>query len=159
MCVGSRKTTAWVVFVFKRVPFLLRKSIFCTSAACYTVFMRSKKISLIIILVVCICVAIALIAFRSSAPRETIPDVVVSDESEVALVEEYLRANIRTDAPEAPVLGGTWYVTDVVVNTATKTGSVSYEDGHIMGSALFSYKLRGGSVVIETMEKIESRGE
>ncbi len=55
------------------------------------------------------------------------------------IVENYLRKNIATIAPQKAVLGGTWYVTSVDINTTTKTGTVKYEDGHIQKASAFSY--------------------
>jgi len=55
------------------------------------------------------------------------------------IVEEYLRKNIATIAPKKAVLGGTWYVTSVDINTTTKTGSVVYEDGHVQEKSAFSF--------------------
>lgn len=119
--------------------------------------MRSKKHSLIIILVVCICAAIALVVFRAASPREVVSDVPVSRVSESDIVEVYVREHIAELAPQKAVLGGTWYVTSVSVNEAAGTGVVSYEDGHVAGSALFTYKYRGGNVSITSIEKMESR--
>lgn len=67
---------------------------------------------------------------------------------EITLVDQYMRAHIAKIAPEQAVLGGTWYVTSVFVNPSLKTGSVSYEDGHIMGSANFSYTRNDDEIVI-----------
>lgn len=76
------------------------------------------------------------------------------DESDdVAMVERYVRVHISEIAPEQAVLGGTWYVTSVLVNPSLKTGSVSYEDGHIMGNANFSYTRNGDQIVITTIHK------
>lgn len=59
------------------------------------------------------------------------------------LVEKYIRNNIETIAPEKPVLGGSWYVILVNVNPSMKTGTVTYEDGHIQGKASFNYVRNG----------------
>lgn len=72
---------------------------------------------------------------------------------DTALVEQYIRAHIAEIAPEQTVLGGIWYVTNIFVNPSTKTGSVSYEDGHIMGTADFSYVITGGQVTVTSITK------
>ena len=54
-------------------------------------------------------------------------------------VEKYLRDNIENIATNKPVLGGTWYVVSTTIIPATKTGEVTYEDGHIQSKATFNY--------------------
>ncbi len=78
-------------------------------------------------------------------------DCVALDER--VAVEQYVRANISTITPEKAVLGGSWYVTSIDVNTATKTGSMTYEDGHIQGSQNFSYVVNNGEVKINLLSK------
>ncbi len=65
------------------------------------------------------------------------------------IVEDYLRKNIATIAPQSPVLGGTWYVVRVSINPTDKNGSVVYEDGHIQETSKFAYQRKGAEVVIE----------
>lgn len=77
--------------------------------------------------------------------KDTTPDA--------AVVEAYMRANIKTLAPEKPVLGGSWYVVSVAVDPITKTGAVVYEDGHIQGKAIFSYTRTGETVVVSNIKK------
>lgn len=72
---------------------------------------------------------------------------------DMMIVEQYIRSNIKTLAPQKPVLGGSWYVTNVQVMPATKTGTVMYEDGHITGQATFSYTRIGGVVTISNVVK------
>lgn len=64
------------------------------------------------------------------------------------ITENYLRKNIATIAPKKAVLGGTWYVTSVDINTATKTGTVKYEDGHVEQTSAFGYIRTGNEVII-----------
>lgn len=68
------------------------------------------------------------------------------------LVEKYLRENIKTLAPEEPVLGGSWYVLSVEIDTSKKTGVVVYEDGHIQGKASFFYSRIGDIITIEEIK-------
>lgn len=70
------------------------------------------------------------------------------------LVEKYLRENIKILAPEKPVLGGSWYVLSVEIDTYKKTGVVAYEDGHIQGKASFHYSRIGDIVTIEKIKKL-----
>lgn len=70
------------------------------------------------------------------------------------VVEKYIRANIKTLAPEKPVLGGTLYATTIHIEPTLKTGTMKYEDGHIQGSATFSYNRNGEEVTISSVKKI-----
>lgn len=116
-----------------------------------------EKTALIFISVFVAISAIAL--FVVNKPKEILKPtpVVVSPEhttkDDQTLVEAYLRANIKTLAPEQPVLGGSWYVVSVTLNQEQKSGVVVYEDGHIQGKASFSYKIQGESVAVENIKK------
>ncbi len=95
-------------------------------------------------------VAIAISLFFIFKKDETKEVVVI----EKGIVEEYVRENIATLAPEDEVLGGTWYVVEISIDEDTDTGEVVYEDGHIEGSASFSYIIaKDGEVVIENITK------
>lgn len=59
--------------------------------------------------------------------------------SEKLLIEQYIKDNISTIAVNKPVLGGNWYTLTVKVNTGSKNGEVTYEDGHIQSKATFKY--------------------
>lgn len=63
-------------------------------------------------------------------------------------VEKYIRENIKTIALEKPVLGGTWYVTLVQINPSMKTGTITYEDGHIQRKTEFNYTINNNEVAI-----------
>ncbi len=54
-------------------------------------------------------------------------------------IEQYVRDNIGEVATNKPVLGGTWYAISINVNPSTRTGEVTYEDGHIQSKANFTY--------------------
>jgi hypothetical protein len=75
-------------------------------------------------------------------------DVACGDLAERALVEKYVRDNVSTIVAEKPVLGGTWYVMTIHLNVATRTGSMTYEDGHIQGKSNFSYAVDGDKISI-----------
>ena len=55
------------------------------------------------------------------------------------LVENYIKENFARLVPERAVLGGTWYLVKINVNTTTKTGTFTYEDGHKQGMAAFRF--------------------
>ena len=148
----KKQIVSLMVVVFSKNTIFIKKVNF-SSALCYTYPMRSKKISLIVILVVCICAAIALIVFRAASPREVVSDVPVSRVSESDIVEVYVRENIAALAPEDEVLGGTWYVTSMVIDESTDTGTVEYEDGHIAGTATFGYVISDDGVKVANVQK------
>lgn len=54
-------------------------------------------------------------------------------------VETYVRQNISRLSPIKEVLGGTFYVTDIV--TGGGRGTVAYEDGHVAYVADFTYTI------------------
>jgi len=56
------------------------------------------------------------------------------------IVTTYIKAKISELSPELPVLGGTFYVTDISF-TGPSAGEVSYEDGHVAFVADFSYSI------------------
>ncbi|OGI71925.1 hypothetical protein A3J61_00525 [Candidatus Nomurabacteria bacterium RIFCSPHIGHO2_02_FULL_38_15] len=99
-----------------------------------------------------IVVAVVLIGlyFIKSKQVDTNVPVVVDEQ---VVVEKYIRDNIKTLAPEDPVLGGSWYVVDVSVDSTAKKGEVLYEDGHIQGRANFEYKLEMNKVTISNIVK------
>jgi hypothetical protein len=76
-----------------------------------------------------------------------------TSEQEKVLVEKYIRENIKNLATENPVLGGSWYLLSAEIDTNTKTGLMSYEDGHIQGNASFSYEINGDIVKLNNIIK------
>lgn len=73
-------------------------------------------------------------------------DVACSELDEREGVEKYIRENISTLSPIDAVLGGTWYVVSIWIDSTNKSGSVVYEDGHIQEIRDFAYELSGGVV-------------
>ncbi|MDQ5901539.1 MAG: hypothetical protein QG580_254 [Patescibacteria group bacterium] len=71
------------------------------------------------------------------------------------LVEKFIRENIKDLSPEKPVLGGSWYSYNIKVNPQNKSGEFTYEDGHIIGVATFTYERDGESVNIQNILKIK----
>lgn len=58
---------------------------------------------------------------------------------EKLFAEKYIRDNIKTIATDKPVLGGSWYVISLAVDSVTHTGEIVYEDGHVQSKASFKY--------------------
>ena len=54
-------------------------------------------------------------------------------------VESYVRQNISALSPIRETMGGTFYVTEIEVKPAERTGHVKYEDGHMAYEADFTY--------------------
>lgn len=76
-------------------------------------------------------------------------DVACTDLVERANVEDYLRENIATLSPMGSVLGGTWYYISSYIDLRANSGTVIYEDGHIMEESSFSYTVNELHEVIE----------
>lgn len=75
------------------------------------------------------------------------------------IVEKYIRENIKNIVPEKPILGGSWYATLINVNPSMKTGTMTYEDGHIQGNKNFSYVRNNNEVKINLIDSILSEFE
>ena len=106
-----------------------------------------KKILILVILLAAIAGVFYFANKPAVAPGVTSP--VQSDPvAERTSVENYLRANIVQLSPVPAVLGGTWYVVEVTVNTDTNTGTVEYEDGHINEKRNFSYTTDSRSAIL-----------
>lgn len=71
------------------------------------------------------------------------------------LVEKYIRDNIKTIAPEKPVLGGSFYITLVNINPSMKTGTMTYEDGHIQGKFSFNYTRNNEKILISSIKVVK----
>ncbi len=82
-------------------------------------------------------------------------DVACDDLDDRIIVEKYIRDNIKDLAPEKAVLGGTWYAMNIHIDPRSKTGTMGYEDGHIAGSASFSYTRNGETVEINSIVKVK----
>ncbi len=66
-------------------------------------------------------------------------------------IAAYIRANINVLSPVAPVLGGTFFVTDIASNP-DGTATVRYEDGHIALTARVRGRMTGDAVLIESFD-------
>ncbi len=75
--------------------------------------------------------------------RNTTPDAETPDTEEpqgkLMSVEWYVTQNISALSPIKASMGGTFYVTEINVDPATRTGHVTYEDGHMAYEADFTY--------------------
>ncbi len=124
-----------------------------------------KKVLMMIIVIGLLLVIFSGVDFDNSEKDipefENIPEApVVQDNSESDLSDEeivsgYVRENINQIAPEEAVLGGTFYVVQIEIFPSSKTGRVVYEDGHIQGSANFSYERVGNQVAVTNVSKID----
>lgn len=74
---------------------------------------------------------------------------------DMTIVEKYIRDNIKNIVPNKEVLGGSWYVTLIKINPSEKTGTVAYEDGHIVSKASFSYTREDDKVVISNIKLVK----
>jgi len=87
------------------------------------------------------------------AMDDILPEEIFTEDnySEVKL---YLEKNIIEYAPESPVLGGTWYVTNV--QFSENYALVDYEDGHIARKALIDFQINEDAVEIINIIKVFS---
>ncbi len=74
-------------------------------------------------------------------PSQTMSQIDCDSLKEMLSFESAIRENIGFVATNDEVLGGTWYVVSVSVNTFSDEAIVVYEDGHIQSKAkiLYSY--------------------
>ncbi|MEZ4210853.1 MAG: hypothetical protein R3B39_00975 [Candidatus Paceibacterota bacterium] len=124
-----------------------------------------KKVLMMIIVIGLLLVIFSGVNFDDSEKDfpefENIPDAseVVNEEgsdlSDEEIVSGYVRENINQIAPEEAVLGGNFYVVQIEIFPSSKTGRVVYEDGHIQGSANFSYERVGNQVAVTNVSKID----
>lgn len=76
--------------------------------------------------------------------------------TERLFVEKYIRDNINTISPVKPVLGGSWYVTAIDINSLSNKGKISYEDGHIDVRVELTYNYQNsGEITIIDIQEVE----
>ncbi|MEZ4114591.1 MAG: hypothetical protein R3B65_04170, partial [Candidatus Paceibacterota bacterium] len=85
---------------------------------------------------------------------QELKDVDCADLDDREIVAKYIRENISLLVPEKAVLGGSFYALKIRLIPNQKTGTFGYEDGHISGSASFSYERDGENVYLTNIEKI-----
>jgi len=115
-----------------------------------------KKIFLFVIIL--IGIGIFVITNDFIVLKEIAEAPIVQNETvinETFLVENYIRENITTIALEDPVLGGTFYVVEIIVNEKAKSGEFVYEDGHIQGKAKFTYEVQNNAIMLNDIQKKE----
>lgn len=91
-------------------------------------------------------------AFVDFAGSTTLEKIDCNNLEEKLEIEKYVRENIKDIATNEEVLGGTWYVTEVSVDPNTKTGEVSYEDGHIASTSTFKYEYNKENMSTKILE-------
>src|SRR3989338_9081958 len=116
-----------------------------------------SKLGALIIVIITLLVG-GFLLFKSPASVPAPAPALVTEAQVKQNVEDYLRANIASLSPVEPVLGGSWYVVSVSVDTTKYTGTVVYEDGHIQEVKNFSYKLNdAGEVASLTIAPAENK--
>ncbi|MEA3398983.1 MAG: hypothetical protein U9R00_00515 [Patescibacteria group bacterium] len=79
-----------------------------------------------------------------------------NDLEEIQTVEKYMIENIGKVVKDEPVLGGSWYLVDILIAPAQNTGTMIFEDGHIRKEGNFKYTYEEGIVKnISTTNTIE----
>jgi len=117
------------------------------------------KHSTIYLIIVAFIVILGFVIFTQKKEVTPAPPVpIVNSVDEQTAVEDYLRANIKNIATDKAVLGGTWYVVSLELNTDVNTGRVVYEDGHIQSAGTFSYNFdnTNSAVVIENFKVVSN---
>jgi hypothetical protein len=109
-----------------------------------------KNLTILVVFLIVLAVALGAYAYQKNNAQPT-PDTVGSEQNDevengrVMSVEEYVRLNISELSPEKEVLGGTYYVTNIELDSTSSpqahsgAGTVSYEDGHNAYTADFTY--------------------
>ncbi len=122
---------------------------------CYAYSMNKNTLISVIVIVLIGTACFFYISSKTAkvTPTPVIPTPVTPTVTDSVLVEQYVRDNITTLAPDKPVLGGTWYVTAVTVDPTTTSGTVSYEDGHIASTAAFTYTRTGDTITMVSIVK------
>jgi len=110
-----------------------------------------KPIFFVAVAVLLVGVAAAVFFLQQDEPA---PEL--SQAEQEALAEQYIRANISQLSPDPEVLGGTFYVTELVF-TGDSTGTVSYEDGHIALVADFEYSVDSQGNVTATLSNVREQ--
>jgi hypothetical protein len=115
-----------------------------------------KILKYILILVVLSLVIFLALQTKTTNKTDTVPPQnIITDIKQN--VENYLRENISKLSPVKAVLGGTWYVISVTTDLEKKSGTVTYEDGHIQEIKNFLYTANDkGEIVSLTI--IDSSG-
>lgn len=90
-----------------------------------------KKYAILGLILIVIIIGIVLFVYNKE----------INTPTERENVENYLKENISKLSPVKAVLGGTWYVLSYTVDLTKKTGTVTYEDGHIQEKKNFTYTI------------------
>ena len=113
-----------------------------------------KKILTYIAISIIVVIVIFVFLFKNKKTEIIENPPIPEEQNDKIIVEKYIRDNIKTIVPEKPVLGGSWYATLVDINPLTKTGTMTYEDGHIQGSKSFSYIRNNNEVQIILIDSL-----
>lgn len=114
----------------------------------------------VIYIVIVVLFGIGTFFSMQSKPKNAPAPAPIIQADEKQNVENYLRANISKLSPVEPVLGGTWYVVAVTVDLEKKSGTVTYEDGHIQEKSDFTYAIdaRGEVTGLTIIAEVKKSG-
>lgn len=71
---------------------------------------------------------------------------------ELGIVSDYISSNLDSVITEKAVLGGTWYIVSIDIDSINDTGNIVYEDGHIQGGIDFTYQIDSKTKEIVSLE-------
>jgi len=91
---------------------------------------------------------------EDSISNDLEPSTELLEEDSPTPVQIYLTDNISKYAPEEPVLGGSWYVTDI--QFIEDKALVSYEDGHIARKVFVDFKIGTNTIDVTSAIKAYS---
>ena len=92
----------------------------------------------------------------SAVYQSAMPVIDCAQLDEILAVEKYIRsADLKTLTKDSPVLGGSLYVSGVVVDPMTHTATVTYEDGHnaYKGIVAYGFDKTSKKVTVNTFTK------
>lgn len=114
------------------------------------IILFDMKYLLTIIILVSLGYGLYYYSNTDTSPTDSNSIVVENNDS----VIKYVSANISELSSEKEVLGGTFYITNIVADAGT--GTVDYEDGHNAYQANFSYSFdEKGKVQIDSFQIVE----
>lgn len=94
--------------------------------------MKKKNI---IISIVCVFIFIVFLVLMINKDKS------LSYVDELDIVSNYVSEHTEEIITEKPVLGGTWYILSLNIDSINDTGNMVYEDGHIQGGLDFKYEI------------------
>ncbi|NCB20300.1 MAG: hypothetical protein EOM88_00020 [Clostridia bacterium] len=106
--------------------------------------------------IVIVLIGVLLYYYQANRPEPKtgpIVDLIVEQELSQEVIEAYFQNNINQLSPVDPVLGGTFYLTEInFINNNLVI--LSYEDGHIALIAEVNFHQVGSEIIIDSLEII-----